>query len=298
MRLDPVSLKLFVAVVEQGSITAAAESCHIAAAAVSKRVSELESLLATPLLRRTNKGVEATPAGLVLLGHARRVLRDLDEIAVELRQWSSGTRGQVRVVANISAIAQFLPRELAAFLADFPGVQIRLQERISSAIVKAVADNEADVGVGVIAPGTPGIEVFRYLRDELAVVVPSGHPLAGRPSVAFADTLASDYVGLHSGSTINMLMERAALDAGRPLRLRIEVTSFGAVARMVEAGLGVGLMPRAVALPYAASLAVQAVALEDAWRVRELGVCVRAYDALPVAARMLVDRLRERSEAL
>ena len=131
MHLDPLSLKLFVAVVESGSIAGAAERHHIAAAAVSKRMSELEATLRTPLLERTNKGVDATPAGTALLAHAHRLLRDMDEIFVEMRDWSGGVRGQVRVCANISAITQFLPREIAGFLERYPQVQVRLQERIS-----------------------------------------------------------------------------------------------------------------------------------------------------------------------
>ncbi|MES3012314.1 MAG: LysR family transcriptional regulator [Pseudomonadota bacterium] len=95
LRLDPRSLRLFVSVVERGSIAAAAQQGHIAPAAVSKRMSELEAQLRTPLLARTYKGAQATPAGLALLNLARRVLVDLDDIALQMRDWSGGTRGQV-----------------------------------------------------------------------------------------------------------------------------------------------------------------------------------------------------------
>jgi DNA-binding transcriptional LysR family regulator len=164
MRLDPLSLKLFIGVVEHGSIASAAEENHIAPAAVSKRMSELESALCTPLLMRTNKGAQATPAGLALLHLARRLLVDLDDIAVQMREWSGGTRGQVRVYANISAITQFLPSEIAAFLARYPEVDVHLQERVSPVIVKAVLENEADVGVCLLNAPAPGLEVFRTTR--------------------------------------------------------------------------------------------------------------------------------------
>lgn len=297
MRLDPVSLKLFVAVVEEGSIAAAAQRSHIAAAAVSKRMSELEALLQTALLSRTNKGVEPTPAGLALLNHARRLLHELDDIVVEMRDWSGGTRGLVRVNANISAITQFLPREMAAFMARYPGVQVSLQERISSQIVAAVADNQADVGIAVVAAPPEGLQVFPYRRDELVLITPAGHALAARASIAFADTLAHEFVGLHTGSVINLLLTRAALDAERALRLRIQVTSYDALSRMVEAGLGIGVMPKAVALQYVASLGIACVALEDAWSQRELKLLVRGYESLPSAARLLVDALREGATA-
>lgn len=293
MRLDPVSLKLFVAVIEEGSIAAAAERNHIAAAAVSRRMSELEATLRTPLLLRTNRGVGATAAGLALLSRARRLLREIDELAGEMREWAGGTRGQVRIVANISSITQFLPRELADFVARHPEVQLHLEEKISSAVVRAVADNAADVGVGVAADASPGLEVFPYHRDELVLLTPAAHPLAGAASLHFADTLDHAYVGLHTGSSINLLLERGSLEAHRPWPLRIQVTSYDALARMIEAGLGIGALPRSVAESYAAALGVRIVALEDDWRHRQLTVCVRSYDGLPEAARRLVDCLRQ-----
>ena len=292
MRLDPLSLKLFIGVVEHGSIASAAEENHIAPAAVSKRMSELESALRTPLLTRTNKGAQATPAGLALLHLARRLLVDLDDIAVQMREWSGGTRGQVRVYANISAITQFLPSEIAAFLARYPEVDVHLQERVSPVIVKAVLENEADVGVCLLNAPAPGLEVFPYHEDELVLIAPRRHALAKQRRVAFAQTLGYDFVGLHTGSSINAQLSRAALAAERSLRLRIQVTSYDALARMVEAGLGIGVMPRGVAQPLAKSLGIAVVALKDEWTRRQLVLCVRSYAALPVAARLLVDSLR------
>ncbi len=292
MRLDPLSLKLFVGVVERGSIAAAAQAHPIAPAAVSKRISELEATLRTPLLRRTNKGVEATPAGHALVNHARRLLSDLDEIVLEMRDWSGGTRGSVRVHANISAITQFLPQEMAAFLAAYPQVQVHLQERISTAVVKAVVENEADVGICVMGLVPNELEVFAYHHDELVLITPRGHALGQRKRVRFEEALGFDVVGLHTGSAINQLLTRAAMALGRTLNMRIQVTSYDALVRMVEAGLGIGVMPRAVAQPLGRSLGIHVAALAEPWAARELSICVRAYAALPVAARLLVDSLR------
>ena len=269
LRLDPLSLKLFVSVVERGSIAAAAKQGHIAPAAVSNRLSELEAALRTSLLKRTNKGAPATPAGIALLNLARRLLVDLDDIAVQMRDWSGGTRGQVRVFANVSAITQFLPKEIAAFLARYPQVDVHLQERISSIIVRAVLENEADVGICLLNAPAEGLEVLPYHQGELALIVPRGHALAKRRAVAFGETLVYDYVGLHTGSSINQALARASLAAQRSLRLRIQVTSYDALARMVEARPGIGVTPRAVALPLAKSLAIAVVTLKERWAKRE-----------------------------
>ena len=129
MIIDPLSLKLFVIIVEEGTISAAAEREHIAASAVSKRISDLEDTLQTQLLRRTNKGVVPTMAGVTLLNLARGVLHDLNDIFLQIQEYSSGVRGRVRLWANISAINQFLPNELKSFLNEHPQVQVRLEER-------------------------------------------------------------------------------------------------------------------------------------------------------------------------
>jgi DNA-binding transcriptional LysR family regulator len=293
MRLDPTSLKLFVSIVEEGTIARAGEREHLSAAAVSKRISELESALRTQLLNRTNKGVEPTAAGVALLNLARQLLNDLDDIYVQMRDYASGTRGQVRVFANISAITQFLPRELASFLHRYPDVQVHLEERISTAIVKAVVENVADIGIFTMFDHGQRIEVLPYHGDELMVIAPNDHPLAGRGRVSFADTLDHEYVGLHPGSAINLLLTKAATDLHRTFRMRMQVTGYDALCLMVEAGLGIGVLPRTVAEPYLRSLRVTAITLDEPWSRRELKICVRAYDELPVAARLLVDHLKQ-----
>ncbi len=292
MRLDPVSLRLFVSVVETGTILAAAEREHVAASAASRRISELEATLKTSLLARTNKGVAPTAAGVALANLARGVLHNLDEIGAQMADYASGLRGQVRIAANLSAITQFLPGEIKRFLELHPGVEVHLEEMISTQVTKAVAENRADVGVFAPVPFGDGVETFAYHDDRLALIAPLGHALATHAAVRFADALPFDCVGLHTGSAINLLLVRAAGDLDRALRLRFQVTSYEALCLMVEAGIGIGFLPRAVAQRYADTLAIAVVTLDEPWAVRALKLCVRSYPALPPAARTLVDHLR------
>lgn len=294
MKLDPVSLRLFVQIVERGSIAAAAASEHIAASAVSRRISDLEAVLQTSLLARTNKGVEATAAGIALVNLSRGVLHELDEVQLQMRAYATGMRGRVRVMANISAITQFLPLAIKTFLAEHPRVQIQLQENISTAIAKAVVENVVDIGIFTLMPHGQQLEILPFRDDELAVIAPKGHPLAKRRGVAFADTLGYDFVGLHAGSAINLRLIKAAEELGGTLRTAIEVNSYDALCLMVETGLGIGIMPRAAAQPYVKTLGIRVVALAEPWAKRELKICVRSLDALPVAARLLVQHLMPR----
>ncbi|NOV23965.1 LysR family transcriptional regulator [Cupriavidus necator] len=291
MKLDPTSLRLFVAVVEGGSIAAAAESSHLAAAAVSKRISELELGLGTELLLRSNKGVLPTAAGVELMHLARAVLHDLDDILVRMRDYAGGVRGCIRVFANISTITQFLPAHLKSFLAAYPLVDIHLEERVSAMIGRAVAENAADVGIFTAGAAGHGVETFPYRRDELVLIVPEGHALAGQPSVRFRDTLDQVYVSLHAGSHIHLQLVKAASEAGRLFKPRMHVTGYDALCLMVQIGLGLGILPAGSAMPYQQTLGIRIVRLDDPWAQRELVIGVRAYAGLSMPARLLVDHL-------
>ena len=290
-RLDLTSLQLFVAVCELGSIGRAAERESIAASAVSKRLSDLEATLDTPLLYRHARGVDLTPAGETLLHHARAMLFSLDKMQGELSEYAQGVRGHVRIHANISAIVQFLPEDLAGFVARHGQVKLDLEERVSTEIVRAVLEGEADIGICTPQLNAGGLQARAYRQDRLVLVVPSSHRFAGRSAIRFADTLDEDHVGLHGNSAIYLAMRRAAAALGQGIRLRIRVTGLDAMCRMIHNGLGIGLAPdRAFALLQPIG-DLAAVPLLDDWAVRDIQVLARDFAALPVTARMLVEHL-------
>src|SRR3954469_21657163 len=189
-RIDLTSLQLFVAVCELGSIGKAAEREFIAASAVSKRLSDLEATLDTPLLYRHTRGVDLTPAGESLLHHARSVLFSLEKMQSELSEYADGVRGHVRVHASISAIVQFLPEDLGAFTREHAQVKIDLEEHLSTEVLRAVQEGAADLGIcNVAAAAGHELQTQPYRQDQLVLIVPRGHALAQRQSVAFVDTL-------------------------------------------------------------------------------------------------------------
>lgn len=290
-RLDPVSLKLFVRVVETGTIAAAAEDAHISSTAVSKRLSELEADLQTPLLSRTNKGVEPTVAGLALLRLARGALHELDQVWMQMEHFSTGVRGLVRICASMSAITQFLAEPIHSFAATHPGVQVQLEEKTSPLVAKAVAENSADIGIYLPVTKGPDLEVFAYRSDQLVVIAPKGHPLARRRKVSFKDLLEFELVGLHTSSAINIELSRAAQDMQRSLNVRIQVTSFDALTTMVSTGLGIGVMPVEVAKRHAKTTPLHIVPLADAAAKRDFVLGVRSLETLPSAARLMADHL-------
>ncbi|EKS66694.1 MULTISPECIES: LysR family transcriptional regulator [Caballeronia] len=291
-RLDLTTLQLFLAVFEEGTLTRAAEREAIAVSAASKRLLELEQAVGAALFERKARGMALTPAGETLLHHARRVLRDVENIGIELAEHASGVRGYVRMMANLSAIVEFLPEDLRAFSSVHEQIKIDLEERPSGGIVEGVADSLVDLGICSGDADTRGLETAHYRHDRLALVMPGDHPLAKRASIAFAQTLDFDHIGLHSASSINQRTHLAARQAGRALRLRIHVPGFDAVCRMVQAGMGVGVLPMQVFEAMGRQLGLAAVALDDDWAARSLVIVVRDSDALSPVSRLLFDHLR------
>lgn len=298
MYLSPTSLRLFIAVLEEGTIAAAAEREHIAAAAVSKRISELEQHLKTTLLQRTNKGIRPTMAGMALVSMARRALNELDEISVQMHEYASGVRGFVRVYANISVITQFLPQDIKTFLERYPSIQVQLEEKISSVVLKSVQENAADVGLfSGSHPVEHDVEVLPYREDTLCLIVPTGHPLLDHPDCRFSDALAYDFIGLHTGSAINHILSNAASTYKQDMKLKVQVTGFDALCLMIDSGLGIGVGPITLAQRYARILDIQAIPIREPWARRELNICVRSMESLPTAARLFVEHLRTRSDS-
>lgn len=291
-RIDLTSLQLFVAVCELGSIGRAAEREFLAASAISKRLSDLETAVDTALLYRHSRGVTLTPAGESLLHHARTVLFGLERMQGELSEYAEGVRGHVRVHANISAIFQFLPEDLGTFARMHSQIKIDLQEHLSPDVLHAVQEGATDLGIcNTGSHGASALQSRPYRTDRLVLVVPQGHTLSARDAIHFEEVLDWDIIGLHAGSSISLSMRAAAATAGRPLRQRIQVTGLDAMCRMIDNGLGIGLLPdRAFALMHGIGR-LQAVPLQDAWAQRELRLVARDFDALPVTARLLAEHL-------
>ena len=290
MRPDITSLALFIRVAELKSITKAANASHIALAAASRRIAQLEDQLGVHLLFRSARGVELTPAGTALLQHARDMMARLDSMRVELSDYAKGGKGLVRVQANASALAQYLPADLATFFTAHPLIKLSLEEERSSAIVEALHAGATDVGIVMEGAESSGLQMFDYRTDVLCAVVPKKHPLRGR-KVAFAELLDQDFVGLENNTVISQLMLAEAHAREVPLKLRVEVKSFDVVARMIQAGLGIGVLPEAAATAFAGPMSLRLLALTDAWAQRRMYVAVRQYASLAAPARLLVDHL-------
>ena len=295
MRFDLVDLRLFEAVVRLGSISAGAAQAHMALASASARISGMEAALGAALLERRPRGVVPTAAGQALLHHARTITDQVERMRGELRLFSTGLRGEVRLLSNTAALVALVPRALGAFLLAHPGVDVDIEERTSAEIAAAVAAGEASIGVVAAGPHTDALEVRPLAVDELTGLVGRRHRFAERTTVGFSDLIDEPFVGLAAGALHDHLAQQAAR-LGRRIGYRVRLRSFEAVARLIAAGVGVGVLPlAAVAQSGAEELTV--LRLTDPWADRRLVLCARRFSDLSLHARLLADELVRQADA-
>ena len=295
MRFDLTTLNLVLAIAETRSITAGAAREHLALAAASKRLSDLETRLGVALFARRARGVDLTEAGHALVRHVRSLNAAVHALEGEVVEFAHGIKGHLRIAANASAIAECLPADLAAFSQAHPGIRISLEDLTSAEVQAAVADGRADAGIFVPPAHDARLASRAYRAGEavgtLAVLVPNGHPLAGQASLRFDALLDFDIVGLHLGAAVHEQMRERAQALGRTLNVRLQVRGFDAIAQLVEAGLGVAVLPALVAQRFARIFAVRPVALTEDWAQRSYLLAVRRQEQLPAALQRFVDAL-------
>lgn len=288
---DLTDLQLIVNIGDASSLTRGAEKSHLSLPAASNRVKNLEDHFGTRLFHRNSQGVTLTPSGEAFLRHARLVLRQIDHLRGDIHEYARGIKGQVRMVANTTAMTEFMPAVLSQYLASHPDVTVELKERLSYLVIKAVSDGSADIGIVAGRPAASDLEYLPYREDRLVLVTSRDHPLAQLKEVAFANTLNFEYVGLSEWSAIHAFLIQAADNLGYPFRFRVEVGNFETVCRMIEANVGIGVVPERAAQRYAQRLNIKLVRLSDEWAERKLHICVRQLDQLPSFARELVTML-------
>lgn len=292
--LDFKSLRLWVAVCELGSVRRAAEREHIEPSAVSKRIAALESALGTALMLREPRGIRPTPAGQSLLMHARDLLGSLDRIEADVAGVAGDIRGQVRIVASASAIAESLLDDIAAFMRApaHRDIRIDIEEQFSSELIRTVREGGAALGVCWDQGRFEGLECTPWRDDRLVLAVPRGHALARRKSIRFGESLTEEHVGLPAATAVHRMLMQAAAEQGQTIRYRVVVSNFDAAFRVVAAGLGVSVVPEPVARAYASRGTVRLVDLKESWARRTFVVCHRGRASLHPAAILLLDHLQ------
>lgn len=288
MRFDLTDLRLFLSVVECGSLTHGARAMHLALASVSERIAGMEAALGAPLLERNRRGVRTTAAGDALVRHARAILGQVEQMRGELRSYATGLRGRIRLLSNTASMAAFVPPQLCRFLASHADLSVDLEERPSSEIVQALVSRRADLGIVADITDLGSLQTHLIAQDQLVVVASRAHRIAALESVSFADILDEPIVGMADTALETHLAERASR-LGRQLNYRVQFRSVEHVAMLVEAGIGISILSHAMGHSLRRDLAI--VPLAEPWAARRLYLCARDFSALTPHADLLARQL-------
>lgn len=297
-RFDLTTLRLFVAAVDAGSLTAGADRFGISLPAASKRIAELEQHCGISLLQRGQRGVKATIDGQTLHRHTIEVIARLEQLAQAVDDFQSGATGHLRLCANPSAFGGFLPSVLADYAKRYPKVTIDLEDALSEDGIRAVQKGTAELAV--IGDNVPyeGLETFVCNVDKLVLLVPSGHPLGKRSIASVERVFDFDLVTLARSASLTRKVMAAGESVGRAPRIRVQVRSFDSMCRMVASGIGIAILPRAAATLYAQALELKMVGLEGIATDRLLLLAMRRRSELSSAAAALVEMLEQGTGAV
>ncbi|HLZ04364.1 MAG TPA: LysR family transcriptional regulator [Bradyrhizobium sp.] len=292
LRLDPYGLQLFVSAAEESSIARAAAKENIAPSALSRRIADLEHALGVALFVRSAHGIQLTEAGNIAYERARQFEAGLDTLLRDVRSLSGVVSGRVRLFANSSSVIGFLPERLKQFNAAYPMVSIALQERRSIEVIRACLDDVADIGVCVIEPVPSGLDAWPFAEDSLIVLLPRDHPLCARKRLRFGEIVQHPLVAVQSGGSLDRVLRDRAAAAGVELQVSVSVNSFDGVCRMVEAGLGIAIVPSSAASAYAGSAQLERRPLDEPWADRKLRVIALRKSPRSAAVTALIDVLK------
>lgn len=286
-RFDLFTLQLVLAVQATGSVARAAESMHLTASAVSKRILELEDQLGTAILERHSQGARLNPAGVALSRRAQSILKEFHSLQDDMADFTNGTAGSIRLASNTSGLACGLADQLVSFNCNYPDVRISVREATSIAVVQAVAEGWADIGIASAQTELGGLTARPYRSTPLVLAVPKDHPLSQRKAVLYADTLAYPHIGRAADSALGRLAGAPPAATPQDVALDSLVTSFSAVFSLVRAGAGVAVVPlsptQLITVPD-----IALVPLKDAWAKFDLClVCDPGIIMSPAASRLL-----------
>ncbi|MFD4838683.1 LysR family transcriptional regulator [Achromobacter sp. NPDC058515] len=276
MRYELTDLRLFLAIAEAKSLSGGANTVHLTASSASYRLKNLEFAMGVPLFKREARGMELTPEGDFVLKHVRSLLAGVERMHGEVSGFSSGLKGSVKLFANSSSLNGFIVPSLSRFLSANPNVNILLEERSSTTIEAAIAGREADIGIFAGHATSAGVNAVRYAIDELIIAAPLNHPVVESSPVRFPAVLDLDFVCMSRTSSNYVFLRDMAKLAGKTPKVRIHVHTFDAVLSMVEAGVGVSLVPRSIAAAALREERIAAVELSEPWALRELTLVTQA----------------------
>lgn len=288
---DLVDFRLLLNVAETLSLSRGAELSNMSAPAASTRIKKIEEILRIKIFMRNSHGLSPTATGTGILKHAKKILTQFDQMVGELHTTSTLMQGDIRLHANTLSLHGSMPNALQKYLIAYPEVNILLQEHSSINITRFLVNGESDIGILASETRSEKLDYLPYRREKLVLITPLLHPLSVAPAIHFHQSLNADFIGLSQQSALQQFIVRVAGDIGASIKLRIQVNNFESLCKLVESGIGVALIPEAVAMDQARIRRIAIVSLLDQWAERELTIAYRKDDSLSLPAQRLIETL-------
>jgi DNA-binding transcriptional LysR family regulator len=290
-RINAEGLRVFLTVARLGHLGRASDTLHLDQSTVSRKIARLEESLGVPLFDRVGRSIRLTPAGERFIPRADRLLHELREAIADAAGAASPETGEIRIRFLHTVGARWLPERLARFLEDHPGVRFTLREGQSNEVVGGVLDGDFDIGIlGPPPTASRDLEIVPLFRERVAVVVPSHHRLVGRSSCSLHDLAEEPLILPRSRGGLRKVVDDAFSREGISERVAYEGDDFTIIQGLVEAGLGITLMPMPLPLP---STKVAVIPLRQPAIARTMALCWDKRRTLPPAPAAFVRHLTQ-----
>ena len=283
MRLDFFDLRLFLNIVDTGSLTKGAERSAISLQAASERIKKLEQQYQVSLFSRHSGGVKMTFAGQVFAEHAQALLQQGQQLSQAMAGFSEGLHSNISLWCNSSAQSEYLPLLLPQYLVNNPNIQIDLKEAESNDIIAALASGTAKLGLISSFFPAPQLQTLEFSDDPLVLICPEQHDLATNQALTLADCLNYPFVGLMQYHSLQQSIETQARLLNCEIQYRLRLPNFAAIAQVVANGVGIAIMPKRAAQRLAELYAFQQIQLTGDWANRKLLLAAKNFDELSTA---------------
>lgn len=291
-----LDIRGFLSIIETGSFSKAALDLNISQPALSRRIRSLEERIGSPLLERTTRRVSPTSVGRQLQPAFLRMLDELETSILSISEAASKKSGQVTIACGPAAAFYFLPQVIRRFSERYPKIRVRILELLASDGLDAVIQGNADFGINVQGASEPNVTYTPIATDPFVLVCKEDHPLAKKRSIRWSELSGYPLIGFSRHSGNFAILDHALSDQRLDLDWAYEANHLSTTLGLLEANLGVAVLPRVAILQIRNSVIVS-VPLKAPTVVRTIGIVERRTGHLSPAALLFRDILMESRKA-
>lgn len=290
INFESLDLRAFVAVVDLEGFHRAAEALNLSQPALSRRIQRLEAAVGAALLERTTRRVALTTVGREFLPLVRRMLDEFDSSLFAMRDVGKQRRGQISLACVPTAAFYFLPSVIARFNEQYPNIRFRILDLSANEGLESVARGEVEFGINLLGASDPELSFEPLIDDPFVLACRRDHPLAKRDLLTWSDLEGQPLVAVSRTSGNRILLDAALVRAGVNLSWSYEVTHLSTSLGLVEAGLGISVLPK-LATPQADHPIIVTRPIQNPEVSRTIGVVRRRGGRLAPAAERFLEML-------